>query len=74
MLSHGAWDLIAFRLGATPDEDAEKPNSSTGVEAHNDIAAFSVRSNAALMRGYEPPPVASIIPKTARRGTLGQPL
>ena len=78
-LGPGAWDPVAFALGATPDDADEKPNSSTGVEAHNDLAAFSVRSNAAEMRGYEPPAVVTVIPKTLfpktpRRATLGQPL
>ena len=50
-----------------------------GVEANTDMAAFSIRSSAALMPAYEPPPLTTTIPKTCipktpRRATLGQPL
>jgi len=66
-------DALAQLLGGYPEEP-EKPNSSTGVEAHNDISAFSTRSSALNMPAYDPPAVDSIIPKTPRRATRGQPL
>ena len=71
-------DSLAKLCSGFP-EDAEKPNSSIGVEANTDMAAFSIRSSAALMPAYEPPPLTTTIPKTCipktpRRATLGQPL
>ena len=73
-----AVEALALAHGGYP-EAPETPNSSIGVEANNDIGAFSTRSSARNMPGYEPPAVETIIPKpfastTPRRATRGQPL
>ncbi len=73
-----AVEALAISHGGYPEEP-EKPNSSIGVEAHIDTAAFSTRSSALNMPAYDPPAVDSIIPKncipkTPRRATRGQPL
>jgi len=64
-----AFDL-ALDCGATVEDD----HSSSGVDALQDTEAFSVRSDAAKMPGYAPPPVTTVFyKKTERRKTWSQP-
>ena len=48
--------------------------TSSGADGFLDTGAFSVRSDAAKMPGYSPPPVTTVFyKKTERRKTRGQP-
>ena len=63
----------ATALGASEEPEPPKPNSSTGVDGFQDLAAYGSRSRAELMPGYVPP-TETMFFGVKRRFTRGQPL
>ena len=63
----------ATALGASEEPEPPKPNSSTGMDGFQDLAAYGSRSRADLMPGYTPT-IDTPFFGVKRRATRGQPL
>lgn len=66
-------EALAFDCGATPEPD-QNESATSGVDAFQDQAAFSARSDGGKQYGYQPAAIdPPMILKTKRRSTRGQP-